>query len=191
MVLGGTVRVGGGALAGAGVGVVLVTLLVALPALDLGHVHGAAGQVDVDAALVGLGVVLQAHLATDLFDFGLDLLYMAGTVVAPAHDHVQVRLALSPGVADALLHDVLRLLHELAVQVDGVGGHPAGRVVLPEDEVRGLFVVFRHLAPVGLAFLAQRVRRRAVASLVGLLRLIFPPHRRCEYRFEVCGRGGG
>jgi hypothetical protein len=69
-----------------------------------------------------------------------------------ADNDVQVRLAGALGVADALLEDVLGLLDELAVQVDGVLGDPAGRVVLAEDELGRLLVVLRLLPLVLLAF---------------------------------------
>ena len=52
----------------------------------LGHDGGAALQVDVDAAGVVFGRVLEAELLADLFDFGFDLLDVAGRVVAFAYD---------------------------------------------------------------------------------------------------------
>jgi hypothetical protein len=74
-------------------------------------------------------------------------------------------------VLDALLQDPLGLLDELPVQVDGIGVDAAGCVVLAEDEVRGLLVVRFHLDGVLLALLGQLVGRRAIASLVCLVRL--------------------
>jgi hypothetical protein len=65
---------------------------------------------------------------------------------------MQVRLPRGLGVADALLEDVLGLLDELAVQVDGVVGDAAGGVVLAEDELGRLLVVLGLLLLVPLAF---------------------------------------
>lgn len=129
----------------------------------------AALEVDVHAAGVLLGRVLEAELPADLLDAGLDLLDVVGRVVALADDDVQVRLAVLLGVADALLEDVLGLLDELAVQVDGVVGDAALRVVLAEDVVRRLLVVLVHLGRVPLALVAQLLGPGAVALLVGLV----------------------
>lgn len=116
-------------------------------------------------------MILQAQFATDLLDARLDLLHMADTVVAPADNHMEVRLAVRLRVADALLEYVLGLLDKLAVQVDRVGRHPPVGVVLAEDKLRRLPVVLLHLGPVRFPFLGERVRRRPIALLVRLLRL--------------------
>lgn len=96
-----------------------------------------------------------------------------------AHAHVKVRLPVLLGVADALLEDVLGLLDELAVQVDGVGGGPARRVVLAEDVLAGALVVLVHPRRVLLALVAQLLGLRAVAALVRPPRLIHHPSGRC------------
>ena len=146
-----------------------IALLIATPTVDVLHIDIATAQIDVNAALVLLGVILQAELATDLLDAGLDLLDVAGAVVALADDDVQVRLAVRLRVPDALLEDILRLFHELAVQVDRVRGDPALGVVLAEDELRRLPVVLLHLHPVCFAFLRERLRCGPVALLVRIL----------------------
>ena len=87
------------------------------------------------------------------------------------NSHVQVRLPLGAGLADAGLEDVLGLLDELAVQVDGVLAHAPRRVVLPEDVLARLLVVLRHPRPVRLALVAQLLRPRPVPALVRLPRL--------------------
>jgi len=91
-------------------------------------------------------------------------------VVSLADDHVEVRLAVLLGVADALLEDLLGLFDELAVQVDGVAVDFADGVVLAEDELGGLLVVLVGFGCVRLALLRQLFRLGAVAALVGLLR---------------------
>lgn len=106
---------------------------------------------------------------------------MVGRVVALADNSVQVRLAPSLIRADALFENALRLFDELAVQVDAVGVDTAGGVVLPEDVVGGLVVVFLHLGIVGLALVGQFLRSGAVAIVVRALRLKVPPERTCQY----------
>jgi hypothetical protein len=137
-----------------------------------GRRRGAAAlEVDVDAAGVLLGRVLEAELLADALDAGLDLLDVVGRVVALADNDVQVRLAVLLGVADALLENVLGLLDKLAVQVNGIIGDAARRVVLPKDVVRRLLVVLVHLGRVPLALVAQLLGLGAVAALVGLVGL--------------------
>lgn len=65
--------------------------------------------------------------------------------------HVKVRLPVLLGVADAVLEDILGLLDELAVQVDGVVGDAIHCVVLAEDVVAGLLVVLIHLGRVAFS----------------------------------------
>jgi hypothetical protein len=111
----------------------------------------AALQVDVDPAGILLGAILQAQLAAQLLDLGLELLDVVGRVVALADDGVQVLLAAGLILADPKLEDALGLLDELAVQVDGVGLDAAWGVVLAEDKVRRLPVVLVHLCVMTLA----------------------------------------
>ena len=81
-------------------------------------------------------------------------------------------LALRLGVLDALLQDVLGLFYELAMQIDGVPIYSADRVILAEDEVRGLFVVDFGRASVSLAFFREFVSSGAVTLLIGIVSLI-------------------
>ena len=128
-------------------------------------------QLDVYATFIVLSVVLQSEFTADLLDARLDLLHVVRRVVSLADDHVEVRLAVLLGVANALLEDLLCLLDELAVQVDGVAVDFADGVVLAEDELGGLLVVFVGFGCVRLALLRQLFRTGAVAALIGLLRL--------------------
>ena len=96
---------------------------------------------------------------------------MPWTVVALAHNHVQMRLARRTRVADPLLEDIFGFLDELPVQVDGVGGDAVQRVVLPEYVLGGLFVVLVHESAVAFAFFGELMRGGAIAALVGLLGL--------------------
>ena len=91
-------------------------------------------------------------------------------MVSLADDHVEVRLAILLGIANALLEDLLGFFDKLAVQVDGVAVDFADGVVLAEDELGGLLVVFVGFGCVRLALLRQLFRLGAVAALVGLLR---------------------
>jgi hypothetical protein len=118
-----------------------------------------------------LSVVLQAEFAADLLDARLNLLHVVHRVVSLADDHVQVRLAVLLGVANALLENLLGFFDELAVQVDGVAVDFADGVVLAEDELRGLLVVLVGFGGVRLALLRQLFRTGAIAALVGLLGL--------------------
>jgi hypothetical protein len=128
-------------------------------------------QFDVHAPFVLLGVVLQSKFAADLLHARLNLLHMIDGVVSLADDHVEMRLSVLLGVADALLEDLLGLFDKLAVQVDSVAGDFSYSVVFAEDELRGLLVVLVGFGCVRLALLRQLFRLAAVAALVGMLRL--------------------
>ena len=84
------------------------------------------------------------------------------------NSHVQVRLALGASAPDAGLEDILGLLDELAVQVDGVVVNAARGVILPEDVLARLPVVILHPLAVCLALVAQRLRPRPVPAVVRL-----------------------
>jgi hypothetical protein len=153
--------------------VLCVLRLVLIVVVEVRHLRRsvAAGlQLDVHATFVVLGVVLQAEFAADLLDARLDLLHVVHGVVSLADDHVEVRLAVLLGVANALLEDFLGFFDELAVQVDGVTVYFADGIVLAEDELGGLLVVLVGFGCVLLALLRQLFRLGAVAALVGLLR---------------------
>ena len=132
----------------------------------------AALQINVYPPGVVLGGVLEAELAAQLLDLGLDLLHVARRVVALADDGVQVRLAAGLVGADALLEDALRLLDEEPVQVDLVAADLAGGVVLAEDVVGRLLVELVHLAVVHLALVGELLGGGAVARVVRLLGLL-------------------
>lgn len=80
-----------------------------------------------------------------------------------ADDNMQVRLPVRLGVPDALLQHALGLLDVLPVQVQRVVRHALDRVVLAEDEVRGLLVVLLARRLVLLAGFGKRVRFGLVA----------------------------
>lgn len=90
-------------------------------------------------------------------------------MVAFADNRVQVRLAPSLVCADALFENALCFFDELAVQIDAIGIDTAGGVVLTEDVVGRLVVVFLHLGIVGLALVGQFLCSGAVAILVRAL----------------------
>lgn len=130
-----------------------------------------AGQINVHATLVLLGVVLEAKLTADIFDGGLDLLDVIGRVVSFADNDVKMSLAVLLGVLDALGDYLLGLLDELAVQVNRVRVHAANGIVLAEDVVRGLLVVVVCFGGVLLGLGRHFVGSRAVSALVGLASL--------------------
>lgn len=127
-----------------------------------------SGQVNKDAAVVGLGGIVEAQLAAHLLDAGLDFLHATSAVVALADNYVQVPLAPGLGVANAGLENVLGLLDELTVQVDGVLGHALRVVVLPEYVLRGLLIVALHVGAVLLALVGEALGFGAVAIFVRL-----------------------
>lgn len=75
------------------------------------------------------------------------------------------------GVLDALLQNLLGLLDELPVQIDGVGRDASVGIVLAEDKLRRLSVVFLHFAAVGFALLGELFGARAIAARVCFLGL--------------------
>ena len=86
--------------------------LVLVAVVEMRHLRrSVAGrlQLDVHATFVVLSVVLQSEFAADLLNARLDLLHVVHGVVSLADDHVQVRLAVLLGVANALLEDLLGL----------------------------------------------------------------------------------
>ena len=126
-------------------------------------------QIDVHAALVLLRAVLQPKLLADLLHPWLDLLDVVWAVVALADYHTKVVLAGLLRVPDALFEDRFRFLHKLTVQIDGVARDFADRIVLTEDELRGLFVVRVRLRCMLFALLAQTVGASTIAPLIRLV----------------------
>ena len=148
--------------------------LVLLAVVEVRHLRRrtsmpALSQIDINATLILLGVVLQSQFPADLFDLGLDLLHVPNAVVAFADDDVQMSLARLLRVADALFEDLFGFFDELAVQVDGVRVDAADGVVFAENVLRGLFVQFVCFGGVGFALQREVVGGAAVAALVGLL----------------------
>ena len=127
-------------------------------------------QVDIHAPFIVLGAVLQTQFLTNLLDARLDLLDVIGAVIALADNDVEVRLSRLLRVPDALLEDLFRFLHVLAVQVDRVARDLAHRVVFAEDELGGLFVQRVGFRRVFLALLAHTVRFGAITTVICLSR---------------------
>lgn len=74
-------------------------------------------------------------------------------------------------ILDPLLKDLLSLLNKLSMQINGISLYTAIGVILPENELRRLFVVLLHLAPMRLALLGEVLGRRAIAARVRFLGL--------------------
>jgi hypothetical protein len=151
--------------------------LMLLPIIEVRHLRrrtamlstAALAQIDINPALVLLGIVLQSQFPADGLDLGLDLLHVPDAVVSLADDDVQVPLPCLLGVADALFQDLFGFLDELAVQVDGVGVDAADGVVFAENVLGRLFVELVGFGGVGFALDGEVVGGAAVAALVGLL----------------------
>jgi hypothetical protein len=109
-------------------------------------------QLDINTTLVLLSRVVETQLLAEMLDPRLQLLHTAGRVVPLADNDMQMGLAGGLEVADAGFEDVLCLLDKLAVQVNGVFGDAAWRVVLAEDELGGLLVVVGLFLLMALAF---------------------------------------
>lgn len=129
----------------------------------------AALEIDVYPPSIILCAIPEAQLATELLYLGLELLNVVGRVVTLADNSVQVRLASSLIRADALFENALRLLDELAVEVDAIGVDTAGSVVLAKDVVGRLAVVLVHFGTVSLALVGQFLCSGAVAIFVRAL----------------------
>lgn len=128
-------------------------------------------QININPPFILLSRIIEPELLAQLLDSWLDLLHPASRVVPLADDDMQMGLAGSLGVPNARLEDVLCLLDKLAVQVNGVLGYPAGRIVLPEDEVGGLLVVLGLLFLMALARVGELLGFGAVAALIGFMGL--------------------
>lgn len=150
----------------------LVLILVASIPAVLWRDRLSALEVDVYPAGILLCAVLEAQFATQLFHLGLELLnVVVRRVVALADNSVQVCLATGLIRANALFENALRLFDELSVKVDAVAVDTAGGIVLAEDVVGSLAVVFLHLGIVGLALVGQFLCSGTVTIFVGAFRL--------------------
>lgn len=96
---------------------------------------------------------------------------MVPTVVAFAHNHVQVGLASALRVANSLLENLFGFLDILAVEIDSIASNFSYRIVLPENVLRSLLVVLIGLRGVLLALFAQLMRLPPVTAFVCILRL--------------------
>jgi hypothetical protein len=108
----------------------------------------AALQIDIDPALVLLGLILEPQLAADLLDAGFDFLDMVARVIALADDDMKMVFASAAGGFDAFFEHILCFLHEEAVQVNRVVLNAPVRIVLAEDVVARLPVVLLHFGGV-------------------------------------------
>lgn len=79
---------------------------------------------------------------------------------------MQMILAMRLRVSNALLQNLLRLLDKLAMQIDRIGLDAPVGIVLAENKLGRLLVVFLHLAPVRLAFFGQLFGARAITIVV-------------------------
>lgn len=153
-------------------------------------------QVHVDATSVILSGILQPQLTANLLDARLDFLDVVRGVVSLADDtmarssvsrvessaqsspsdlfshlHMKVILPMRLGILDPLFQDLLSLLNELSVQIDGVCLDAPAGIVLAEDKLRRLSVILLHLAAVCLSLLGELLGAGAIAARVGFLRL--------------------
>jgi len=126
-----------------------------------------APEIHVDPSLVFLSPAAHPHLLAHLFDPWLDLLHVIGRVISLAHNDMQMRSAPLPLSPDPIFKNLLRLVDELPVQVDGVRRDPAGGVILAKDVLGGLPVVVIHLGSVGLPLVGKGLGGAAVAGRVG------------------------
>jgi len=84
-------------------------------------------------------------------------------VIPLPNNNMQMRLARLLRGLDPLLENLLRFLYILPMEIDGIGGNFAVRVILAEYELGGLFVVCVGLRGMFLAFLAEAMGACAVA----------------------------
>lgn len=85
---------------------------------------------------------------------------------------MKVILPMRLGILDPLFQDLLSLLNELPVQIDSVCLDAPASIVLAEDKLRRLSVIFLHLAAVCLSLLGELLGAGAIAARVGILRLV-------------------
>lgn len=138
------------------------------------HICRATSKIDVDPTSVLFGGVLQPELPTDLLDTGLEfldavhgmvpfpnntstssVLTTRGNIKKCVYAHMQMSLSMALRIFNPLLKDILRFLRKLTMQINGVRRHSAIRIIFPEDQIRCLFVVLCHLAPMRLALLRE------------------------------------
>jgi len=125
-------------------------------------------QLDEHPPLVMLSTILQPQFLTQRLNLRLDLLDVPRAMIPLAHNNVQMRLPRALRIPDPLLENLLRFLYILAVQIYRVGCYFAYRIVLPENEFGGLFVVVVGRRGVLRAGLRGVMGAGAVAGGIGL-----------------------
>lgn len=126
-------------------------------------------KINIHPPLIRLGLILQSQVPTNLFHPRLNLLHMINTMVPLAHNHVQMRLALTSSLSYPFLEHVLCFFDEKPMEINGVGSDAVAGVVCAEYVVSRLLVVLVHLGRMLFALLAQFVRAGAVARGIGLV----------------------
>ena len=142
--------------------------------------HGwTTSKVDIHAARVWLGDILESQFLAYLLHAGLDLLDVVNRVYAFTDDasysrscqlsiartvqfrddlHVKMRLPVLLRISNSLFQYVLGFFDELAVQIDGIPIYPSHGIVLAENIVRRLLVVLFHQLGMSFALLRKRMR---------------------------------
>ena len=82
-----------------------------------------------------------------------------------------MRLSMRLRILDPLFEDLLRFFNKLPMQIDRIRLDASVGVILAEDELRRLAVVFLHFATVRFALLGEFLGHGAVAAGVGFLGL--------------------
>lgn len=84
---------------------------------------------------------------------------------------MQMSLTMGLRIFNALLQNLLRLLNKLSVQINRVGRYTSSSIVLLEDKLRRLSIVFLHLAPVRLSLIRVLLGAGAITVRVRVLGL--------------------
>ena len=152
----------------------------------LRHLWRTSLQIDVYPSSVVFCGILQPLFTAHLLDPGLYLLYMVVRIVSFANDsvqtvtlyipgrnrcdclHMQMCFTMGSGISYSLLENILGLLEELTVQIDGVAFDPPGGIILAEDEVRGLLIVLVHHCAMSFALFGEPVSGGSVPSFIGV-----------------------
>jgi hypothetical protein len=87
---------------------------------------------------------------------------------------MQMSLTMRLRIFNALLQNILRLLNKLSMQINRIGRYTSASIVLPENKLRRLSIIFLHLAPVRLSLLGVLLSASAITVRVRFLRLKKP-----------------
>lgn len=90
-----------------------------------------------------------------------------------SYNHMEMGLPSGLSIANAGLQDIFCLFDELAMEIDCVFCYTARCIVLSENELGGLFIVFGLLLLVPLAFIRQLFCLCLIITLISLMGL--PP----------------